>query len=31
MLVDTGFHGSVAVTPRSNLGGFGTIIYRDIE
>jgi glyoxylase-like metal-dependent hydrolase (beta-lactamase superfamily II) len=31
VLVDTGFHGSVAVTPRSNLGGFGAILYRDIE
>jgi len=31
VLVDTGFHGSVAVTPRSNLGTFGTIMYREIE
>ena len=31
ILIDTGFHGSVAVSPRSNLGAFGTIIYRDIE
>jgi N-acyl homoserine lactone hydrolase len=31
MLIDTGFHASVAVKPRSNLGGFGTVIYRDID
>jgi N-acyl homoserine lactone hydrolase len=31
MLIDTGFHGSVAVSPRSNLGAFGTIIYRGID
>jgi N-acyl homoserine lactone hydrolase len=31
VLVDTGFHGSVAVSPRSNLGAFGTLIYREIE
>jgi N-acyl homoserine lactone hydrolase len=31
MLVDTGFHSSVAVSPRSNLGAFGTVIYRDID
>jgi N-acyl homoserine lactone hydrolase len=31
VLVDTGFHGSVAVSPRSNLGAFGTVIYRDID
>ncbi|HEX6582619.1 MAG TPA: N-acyl homoserine lactonase family protein [Thermoleophilaceae bacterium] len=31
VLVDTGFHGSVAVSPRSNLGTFGTIIYRGID
>jgi N-acyl homoserine lactone hydrolase len=31
VLIDTGFHGSVAVSPRSNLGAFGTIVYRDIE
>jgi N-acyl homoserine lactone hydrolase len=31
VLVDTGFHGSVAVSPRSNLGGLGTVLYRDIE
>jgi glyoxylase-like metal-dependent hydrolase (beta-lactamase superfamily II) len=31
MLIDTGFHGSVAVKPRSNLGAFGTVIYKDID
>jgi N-acyl homoserine lactone hydrolase len=31
VLIDTGFHGSVAVSPRSNLGAFGTVIYRDID
>jgi N-acyl homoserine lactone hydrolase len=31
VLIDTGFHGSVAVSPRSNLGAFGTVVYRDIE
>jgi N-acyl homoserine lactone hydrolase len=31
VLIDTGFHGSVAVSPRSNLGAFGTLIYRDID
>jgi N-acyl homoserine lactone hydrolase len=31
LLVDTGFHASVAVKPRSNLGAFGTMIYRDID
>jgi len=31
MLIDTGFHASVAVKPRSNLGTFGTVIYRDID
>ena len=30
-LIDTGFHGSVAVKPRSNLGAFGTVLYRDID
>jgi N-acyl homoserine lactone hydrolase len=30
-LIDTGFHASVAVKPRSNLGVFGTVIYRDID
>jgi glyoxylase-like metal-dependent hydrolase (beta-lactamase superfamily II) len=31
VLIDTGFHGSVAVRPRSNLGAFGGLLYRDIE
>ena len=31
MLIDTGFHASVAVKPRSNLGTFGTVLYRDID
>jgi N-acyl homoserine lactone hydrolase len=31
MLIDTGFHASVAVKPRSNLGAFGTVLYRDID
>jgi N-acyl homoserine lactone hydrolase len=31
LLVDTGFHASVAVKPRSNLGAFGTVLYRDID
>jgi glyoxylase-like metal-dependent hydrolase (beta-lactamase superfamily II) len=31
MLIDTGFHASVAVKPRSNLGPFGAVIYRDID
>jgi N-acyl homoserine lactone hydrolase len=31
ILIDTGFHASVAVKPRSNLGMFGTVIYRDID
>ena len=31
VLIDTGFHGSVAVKPRSNLGAFGTVLYRDID
>jgi N-acyl homoserine lactone hydrolase len=30
-LIDTGFHASVAVKPRSNLRAFGTVIYRDID
>jgi N-acyl homoserine lactone hydrolase len=30
-LIDTGFHASVAVKPRSNLGVFATVIYRDID
>jgi N-acyl homoserine lactone hydrolase len=31
LLIDTGFHASVAVKPRSNLGAFGTVLYRDID
>ena len=32
ILIDTGFHGSVAVSPRSNLGAFyGKVLYRDID
>jgi len=31
IMIDTGFHASVAVKPRSNLGMFGTVIYRDID
>jgi glyoxylase-like metal-dependent hydrolase (beta-lactamase superfamily II) len=31
ILIDTGFHASVAVKPRSNLGMFGTVLYRDID
>jgi N-acyl homoserine lactone hydrolase len=31
LLIDTGFHASVAVKPRSNLGMFGTVLYRDID
>jgi len=31
MLIDTGFHASVAVKPRANLGAFGTVLYRDID
>jgi N-acyl homoserine lactone hydrolase len=31
VLIDTGFHGAVAVSPRSNLGAFGAVIYRDID
>jgi glyoxylase-like metal-dependent hydrolase (beta-lactamase superfamily II) len=31
MLIDTGFHASVAVKPRSNLGAFGAVLYRDID
>ena len=31
VLIDTGFHASVAVKPRSNLGAFGTVVYRDID
>ena len=31
VLIDTGFHASVAVQPRSNLGRMGALLYRDIE
>ena len=31
ILIDTGFHASVALKPRSNLGMFGTVLYRDID
>ena len=31
VLIDTGFHASVAVQPRSNLGRMGAMLYRDIE
>jgi N-acyl homoserine lactone hydrolase len=31
VLIDTGFHASVAVKPRSNLGRMGALLYRDIE
>jgi glyoxylase-like metal-dependent hydrolase (beta-lactamase superfamily II) len=31
VLIDTGFHASVAVKPRSNLGRMGAMLYRDIE
>ena len=31
VLIDTGFHASVAVSPRSNLGRFGALLYRDID
>jgi glyoxylase-like metal-dependent hydrolase (beta-lactamase superfamily II) len=31
LLVDTGFHASVAVKPRSNLGALGALLYRDID
>jgi N-acyl homoserine lactone hydrolase len=30
-LIDTGFHASVAVKPRSNLGLVGSLLYRDID
>jgi N-acyl homoserine lactone hydrolase len=30
-LIDTGFHASVAVSPRSNLGLTGTLLYRDVD
>ena len=31
VLIDTGFHASVAVKPRSNLGRMGALVYRDID
>jgi N-acyl homoserine lactone hydrolase len=31
VLIDTGFHASVAVKPRSNLGRLGALIYKDID
>jgi N-acyl homoserine lactone hydrolase len=31
VLIDTGFHASVAVRPRSNLGPVGAMLYRDID
>lgn len=31
MLVDTGFHASVAVDPKSNLGRIGALAFKDIE
>jgi N-acyl homoserine lactone hydrolase len=31
VLIDTGFHASVAVKPRSNLGRFGAFLYKDID
>jgi len=31
ILIDTGFHASVAVKPRSNLGLVGSVLYRDID
>ena len=31
VLIDTGFHASVAVKPRSNLGRVGALLYRDID
>jgi glyoxylase-like metal-dependent hydrolase (beta-lactamase superfamily II) len=31
MLIDTGFHASVAVSPRSNLGRVGALFYRGLE
>ena len=31
VLIDTGFHASVAVKPRSNLGRVGAILYSDID
>jgi N-acyl homoserine lactone hydrolase len=31
VLIDTGFHASIADSPRSNLGRFTSMIYRDID
>jgi glyoxylase-like metal-dependent hydrolase (beta-lactamase superfamily II) len=31
VVIDTGFHSSVAVSPRSNLGRLGALLYRDID
>ncbi len=31
ILIDTGFHASVAVKPRSNLGLLASMLYRDID
>jgi glyoxylase-like metal-dependent hydrolase (beta-lactamase superfamily II) len=31
ILIDTGFHASVAVKPRSNLGAVGSLLYRDMD
>jgi N-acyl homoserine lactone hydrolase len=31
VLIDTGFHASVAVKPSSNLGRMGAFLYRDID
>ena len=31
VLVDTGFHASVAVSPRSNLGRMTSFVYKDID
>src|ERR687883_598476 len=31
IMIDTGFHASVAVRPRSNLGLVGSLLYRDID
>jgi N-acyl homoserine lactone hydrolase len=31
VVIDTGFHASVAVNPRSNLGRLGALLYKDID
>ncbi len=31
LLIDTGFHASVAVKPSSNLGRVGALVYKDID